>query len=124
MQFLAAGLTTAKYLAHAAYQAAAPQRGPRNPFLHFLFSFGLCGLFLVSIVDSSFVPLPVPGVTDIMIIVMAAQHQNLILLVLLSTVGSAIGGYLSRPTGLPGVHHSQELLAGHRVLAEGAEHPV
>ena len=49
--------------------------------VHLLLSFGLAGLFLVSIVDSSFVPLPVPGVTDIMIIVMAAQQANLFLLV-------------------------------------------
>jgi membrane protein YqaA with SNARE-associated domain len=102
MEFLAAALTTAKHLAKAALQAAATHRGARNPFLHFLFSFGLCGLFLVSIVDSSFVPLPVPGVTDIMVIVMAAQHQSIILLVLLSTVGSAIGGYLSHLVGQRG----------------------
>jgi membrane protein YqaA with SNARE-associated domain len=101
MKFPAAGLTTAKY-AKAALQAAAAPRRARNPFLHFLFSFGLCGVFLVSIVDSSFVPLPVPGVTDIMIIVMSAQHQNVILLVLLATIGSALGGYLSHLVGQRG----------------------
>src|SRR5438067_9757809 len=95
MEILAAAFTSAKYLANAALQAAATHRGARNPFLHFLFGFGLFGLFLVSIVDSSFVPLPVPGVTDIMIIVMAAQHANLFLLVGLSTLGSALGGYFS-----------------------------
>ena len=102
MKFLATALSTAKHLAKAAPQAAAPQRGPRSPFLHFLFSFGLCGVFLVSIVDSSFVPLPIPGVTDIMIIIMSAQHQNVILLVLLATAGSAIGGYFSHLVGQRG----------------------
>ncbi|HWY99478.1 MAG TPA: VTT domain-containing protein [Edaphobacter sp.] len=102
MKFLAAALSTAKQLAKAAPQAAATNRGPRSPFLHFLFSFGLCGVFLVSIVDSSFVPLPVPGVTDIMIIIMSAQHQNVILLVLLATAGSAIGGYFSHLVGQRG----------------------
>jgi membrane protein YqaA with SNARE-associated domain len=102
MTFFAAGLTTAKRLAQAAPQAAATHRGTRNPFLHFLFSFGLPGVFLVSIVDSSFVPLPVPGVTDIMIIVMSAQHQNVILLVLFATIGSAIGGYFSHLVGQRG----------------------
>jgi membrane protein YqaA with SNARE-associated domain len=102
MKFLAAALSTAKHLAQAAPQAAATNRGPRSPFLHFLFSFGLFGVFLVSIVDSSFVPLPVPGVTDIMIIIMSAQHQNVILLVLLATAGSAIGGYLSHLVGQRG----------------------
>jgi membrane protein YqaA with SNARE-associated domain len=67
-----------------------------------LLSFGLLGVFLVSIVDSSFVPLPVPGVTDIMIIIMAAQRQSVILLVLLATVGSALGGYFSHLVGQRG----------------------
>ena len=34
--------------------------------LHFLFHLGLVGLFVISSVDSSFIPLPIPGVTDIM----------------------------------------------------------
>jgi membrane protein YqaA with SNARE-associated domain len=98
----AALTTTAKYLAAAAPQAANAGRGARSPFLHLLFSFGLFGVFLVSIVDSSFVPLPVPGVTDIMIIIMSAQHQNVILLVLLATIGSALGGYFSHLVGQRG----------------------
>jgi len=102
MRFMAAALTTAKHLAAAAPQTAASHRGARSPFLHLLFSFGLFGVFLVSIVDSSFVPLPVPGVTDIMIIIMAAQHQSAILLVLLATMGSALGGYFSHLVGQRG----------------------
>jgi membrane protein YqaA with SNARE-associated domain len=67
-------------------------------FIHF----GVFGVFLVSIVDSSFVPLPLPGITDIMIIVLAAQHTNVYLLVALATAGSAIGGYLSYQVGHSG----------------------
>jgi membrane protein YqaA with SNARE-associated domain len=81
--------------------AAAPHRHS-SKFLHFLASFGVFGIFLVSIVDSSFVPLPVPGVTDIMLIVFAAQKSNWILLVLLATAGSALGGYLSYQVGHAG----------------------
>src|SRR5947209_2550945 len=102
MNFLAAALTTAKYLANVAFQAAANHSGSQHAFLHLLFRFGLLGVSLVSIVDSSFVPLPVPGITDIMIIIMAAQHQSVILLVLLTTIGSAIGGYFSHMVGLRG----------------------
>lgn len=102
MEFLAAALSTAKSLATLAPQAAAVHRPARSPFLHLLFSFGIFGVFLVSIVDSSFVPLPLPGITDIMIIVMAAQHQNVILLVLLATAGSALGGYFSHQVGQRG----------------------
>jgi membrane protein YqaA with SNARE-associated domain len=70
--------------------------------MHFLFSFGLFGLFLVSIVDSSFVPLPIPGVTDIMLVVLAARHSNWLILILIASVGSAIGGYLSYQIGQSG----------------------
>ena len=80
------------------------QNAPRHSsrLMHFLFSFGLFGLFLVSIVDSSFVPLPIPGVTDIMIVVLAAKHNNWLALILIATTGSAIGGYLSYQVGQSG----------------------
>ncbi len=81
--------------------AAAPHRHS-SQFFHLLASFGVFGIFLVSIVDSSFVPLPVPGVTDIMLVVFAAQKSNWILLILLATAGSAIGGYLSYEVGHAG----------------------
>lgn len=76
--------------------------GHGNHLLHLLFSLGYVGLFLVSIVDSSFVPLPVPGVTDIMLVLFAAQKANVVLLVLLSTVGSALGGFFSYQVGQTG----------------------
>jgi membrane protein YqaA with SNARE-associated domain len=73
-----------------------------NKFLHFLFSFGIFGLFFVSIIDSSFVPLPIPGMTDILLVLFAAQKTNWILLWVLSTAGSAVGGYLSYQVGQAG----------------------
>src|SRR5487761_1246857 len=81
--------------------AAAPHSHSSKVF-HFLVSFGVFGIFLVSIVDSSFVPLPVPGVTDIMLVVFAAQKADWVLLVLLATAGSALGGYLSYQVGHAG----------------------
>lgn len=63
--------------------------------MHAFYHLGLAGLVLISTVDSSFVPLPIPGVTDILIILYAANHANLVLLVFLATLGSALGGYLS-----------------------------
>jgi len=102
MKLLAAALSTVKHLAALAPQAATVHRPARGPFVRMLLSFGLLGVFLVSIVDSSFVPLPVPGVTDIMVIILAAQHQNVILLVLLTTIGSALGGYFSHLVGQRG----------------------
>jgi membrane protein YqaA with SNARE-associated domain len=95
MNYLATARPTVKYLAVSAFQAAAGHRPTGNAFIHFILGFGLFGVFLVSIVDSSFVPLPLPGITDVMIIVLAAQHQLLPLLIIVTTVGSALGGYFS-----------------------------
>lgn len=67
-----------------------------------LFHFGLVGLGLVSVVDSSFIPLPIPGVTDIMLVIYAAARTNAILLVTIATLGSALGGLFSHAVGQAG----------------------
>jgi membrane protein YqaA with SNARE-associated domain len=82
----------------AAWLAVAEGHG----LLHFFIHLGLVGLFLVSAVDSSFVPLPIPGVTDIMIVLFAASHTNVFLLVLVATLGSAAGGFFSHSVGQAG----------------------
>jgi membrane protein YqaA with SNARE-associated domain len=97
IQTAAPGLTLA---------SLAPQ-GHRHSsaILHLFFSMGLFGVFLVSIVDSSFVPLPVPGLTDIMIVVIAASHEDwlhALLLVALASAGSALGGFVSYQVGQSG----------------------
>jgi membrane protein YqaA with SNARE-associated domain len=76
--------------------------GASGALVHLVFSLGLLGVFLVSIVDSSFVPLPVPGLTDIMLVLYAAQHANPWLLVLIATFGSALGGYFAYQVGQSG----------------------
>jgi membrane protein YqaA with SNARE-associated domain len=86
----------------AVFAASNFAAGGQHAVMHFFFHFGLVGLFLISIVDSSFVPLPIPGVTDIMVILYAANHANLILLVGLATAGSALGGLFSHAVGQAG----------------------
>jgi len=83
-------------------EAAAAHGRHSSKFLHLLISFGIFGIFFISIIDSSFVPLPIPGVTDIMLVLFAARKENILLLVLLSTAGSAVGGYLSYQVGQSG----------------------
>jgi membrane protein YqaA with SNARE-associated domain len=102
MSVRAAAIAVVRDLAAAVSKAAPVHRVARNPLLHFLFGFGPLGVFVVSIVDSSFVPLPLPGITDIMIIVLAAQHQSWFLLILLATAGSALGGWFSYQVGQSG----------------------
>jgi membrane protein YqaA with SNARE-associated domain len=88
----------------AALQTAAPAaaRRARSPLIHLLLTFGIAGVFAVSIVDSSFVPLPIPGITDIMTVVLAARKANLILLVAAGTAGSFLGGFFSYKVGHAG----------------------
>src|ERR1700734_3701604 len=95
---VAASRPTFQALAAAAPAAA---RHP-NPLIHLLLSFGIVGVLVVSIVDSSFVPLPIPGITDIMVVVLAAQHANLFLLVGGATIGSFLGGLFSHKVGHAG----------------------
>ena len=83
-------------------QSSAQHSSHRHGFLHMLLHFGVVGVFLISIVDSSFVPLPIPGITDILIIVLAAQHENWFLLILVATIGSALGGWFSHQVGHSG----------------------
>jgi len=80
---------------------AAPQGGS-HVLIHLLFSLGLTGMFLVAVVDSSFVPLPIPGMTDILLVIYAAQHISPWLLIAIATVGSALGGLFSHKVGQAG----------------------
>jgi membrane protein YqaA with SNARE-associated domain len=81
--------------------APAARRGG-SPLMHYFFRFGLFGLPVISAVDSSFVPLPIPGITDILLIVYAASKSNPFLLVALATLGSAAGGLFSHAVGRAG----------------------
>jgi membrane protein DedA with SNARE-associated domain len=99
--FAAIASDTAASISEAlAAPSAAAHHG--NPLIHMLLSFGILGVLIVSIVDSSFVPLPVPGITDIMCVVLAAQHANLFLLIAAATLGSFLGGAFSYQVGQSG----------------------
>jgi membrane protein YqaA with SNARE-associated domain len=70
--------------------------------LHWLMGFGTMGLFVVSVIDSSIIPLPVPGSTDLLLILLVAHRANPVLAAVAATVGSILGGYLSWGTGSKG----------------------
>ncbi len=91
-------------LPNAAAGAAESARGVlhHGATLHFFSSWGLVGLFVIAIVNSTFVPLPIPGIADILVILYAANHVNPILVVVIATLGSAIGGFSSHAAGAIG----------------------
>jgi membrane protein YqaA with SNARE-associated domain len=64
--------------------------------------FGTMGLFFVSLIDSSIIPLPVPGSTDLLLILLVVHRANPVLAAVAATVGSILGGYLTWGTGSKG----------------------
>ncbi len=86
----------------AVHAHAHAHAGAHSGFMHFMRHAGLIGLLPISAVDSSFVPLPIPGVTDILLIAFAAAKSNIFLLIALSTIGSALGGLFSHAVGQAG----------------------
>jgi len=70
--------------------------------LHWLMGFGTMGLFVVSTIDSSIIPLPVPGSTDLLLILLVAHRANPVLAAIAAFAGSILGGYLTWSAGAKG----------------------
>lgn len=60
---------------------------------HWLTHLGALGLFSVAIVDSSPIPLPIPGSTDLLLLWLVAFGGNPWLLAVVAIAGSLVGGY-------------------------------
>jgi membrane protein YqaA with SNARE-associated domain len=74
----------------------------RLPIPHWLIHFGVLGVFVVSVLDASVIPLPLPGSTDLLVLLLATQHAVPWLLVLAAVSGSVFGGYLTWSAGKKG----------------------
>ncbi len=83
-----------------ARQAANPAHHPLLP--HWLTSLGGLGLFAVAIFDSSPIPLPLPGSTDLLLLLLVSHRGNPFLLAACAIAGSAIGGFITWQTGKKG----------------------
>jgi membrane protein YqaA with SNARE-associated domain len=65
-------------------------------------SFGTLGLFGVSFIDSSIIPLPLPGSTDLLLILLVAHRANPFLAAFAAIAGSVSGGYFTWAAGAKG----------------------
>ena len=74
----------------------------RHLLPHWLIHFGLLGVLVVSTIDASVIPLPLPGSTDLLVLILAANGGNPWLLAMAAIVGSLIGGYLTWEAGKQG----------------------
>src|ERR1700733_8077764 len=96
-------LQTAKKAAGAAGRHTQPNA---SPLLRWLVSLGGLGLFGVAIIDSSVIPLPLPGSTDLLLLLLTAHRRTTAVLAVwlafCAFAGSMIGGYLTWGVGRKG----------------------
>jgi membrane protein YqaA with SNARE-associated domain len=72
------------------------------PIPRWLIHLGIPGVFIVSVIDASVIPLPLPGSTDLLVLLLAARHSILWLLALAAVSGSILGGYFTWSAGKKG----------------------
>jgi membrane protein YqaA with SNARE-associated domain len=69
---------------------------------HWLTHLGVLGLFSVAVIDSSVIPLPLPGSTDLLLLWLVAHSGNPWLLAASAIAGSLVGGYTTWQVGKRG----------------------
>jgi membrane protein YqaA with SNARE-associated domain len=69
---------------------------------HWLTHLGALGLFSVAVVDSSPIPLPLPGSTDLLLLWLVAYGGDPWLLAVFAIAGSLVGGYATWNLGRKG----------------------
>ena len=79
---------------------APPLHQPLAP--HWLTHLGALGLFFVAVVDSSVIPLPLPGSTDLLLLWLVAHGGDPWLLAPCAIAGSILGGYTTWHIGRRG----------------------
>ena len=69
---------------------------------HWLTHLGALGLFSVAVIDSSVIPLPIPGSTDLLLLWLVAYNGHPWLLAFCAVTGSILGGYTTWQIGRRG----------------------
>jgi membrane protein YqaA with SNARE-associated domain len=89
---------------------------------------GPLGLFLVAVVDSSIIPLPIPGSTDLLLLLLVSHQGNPWLFAAAAIAGSIVGGYttwhLGRRGGEAALHRWVSARLRARIVAGVERHPV
>jgi membrane protein YqaA with SNARE-associated domain len=86
-------------------QGAARPPAPRahhSLMPHWLMQLGMPGLFLVAVVDSSPIPLPIPGSTDLLLLLLVAHGGDPVTMAAIAVTGSVVGGYTAWRAGKKG----------------------
>jgi membrane protein DedA with SNARE-associated domain len=110
------------YLIQAGQHHAGRAGSPFSSHLvRWLISFGGIGLFGISALDSSVIPLPVPGSTDLILLFLASNRSVSSVLagsfVAWAVAGSIVGGYLTWAAGTKGGKSALEKHVPQRYLS-------
>ena len=89
---------------------------------------GVVGLLSVAVIDSSVIPLPLPGSTDLLLLWLVAHGGDPWLLTLCAIAGSIVGGYttwqIGRSGGQAAMRHYVPAGLLRRVVSWVERHPV
>jgi membrane protein YqaA with SNARE-associated domain len=88
------------FFRNAAQYPVAPAHQTMMPY--WLTHLGPLGLFAVAIIDSSVIPLPLPGSTDLLLLWLVSHSGNPWLLAPCAIAGSLLGGYTTWDAGRRG----------------------
>jgi membrane protein YqaA with SNARE-associated domain len=95
---------------------------------HWLIHLGALGVFVLAVVDSSIIPLPIPGSTDLLLLLLVSHSGNPWLLTASAIAGSIIGGYTTWQIGKKGGEAAMKRWISPRMLqrvnAWVGDHPV
>lgn len=81
----------------------APKHAAHNHLVpHWLIHLGALGVFAVAILDASPIPLPLPGSTDLLLLLLVAHRASPWLVGLAAVSGSVLGGYTTWSAGQKG----------------------
>jgi membrane protein YqaA with SNARE-associated domain len=85
-------------------QAPHPSTQPSSghKVVRYFFKLGLLGLFFICVIDSSPIPLPIPGSSDILVVLIAAQRHAWLFVTIIATLGSIAGAAISYQAGVVG----------------------
>ncbi len=84
------------------YFAKAASHSKHHLIPAWIVHFGVAGVFGIALLDSSPIPLPIPGSTDVLILLLGARGEWPWLLALAGVAGSVLGGYLTWKAGKKG----------------------
>ena len=104
--------------AHQAAQHAGHHGGHhQSPLMRWVLHLGALGLFLVSFLDGWVIPLPIPGSTDLLLLLLIVRHGNPWLLTAVTLAGTVVGGFLTWRMGKAGGEKALHRYVPKRILS-------